>query len=115
MTRIITILACFGLFGSSRAHGLDLGKSIYQYNLETFREREGLPSSGVSAIAQSRDGYLWIGTRAGIARFTGIDFQPITAPNNPEWRGELGVVTSICPTRAGGIWFGTDDKGMGYY
>lgn len=48
--------------------------------LETPRLRrlgvdDGLPSSGVHAIAQDRAGYLWLATRDGLARFDGVDFR----------------------------------------
>jgi polysaccharide pyruvyl transferase WcaK-like protein len=35
---------------------------------------EGLPDSSVLSITQTRDGYLWIGTRGGLARFDGVRF-----------------------------------------
>ncbi len=41
---------------------------------EGWTQRTGLPSDQVNALAQSSDGYLWIGTPAGLARFNGQDF-----------------------------------------
>src|SRR2546426_4635407 len=40
-----------------------------QYRFDTWRATQGLPQNTVKAITQTRDGYLWFGTRFGIVRF----------------------------------------------
>jgi ligand-binding sensor domain-containing protein len=45
---------------------------------------EGLPHTSVTALAQTRDGYLWIGTQAGLVRFDGVQFKVFTPQNCPE-------------------------------
>ena len=42
--------------------------------LRSWSQRDGLPQEGVTAIAQTRDGYLWLGTNSGVARFDGLRF-----------------------------------------
>ena len=45
---------------------------------------EGLPHPSVTALAQTRDGYLWIGTLAGLVRFDGVQFKVFAPKNCPE-------------------------------
>jgi len=44
---------------------------------------QGLPSSTVTAVQQTPDGYLWIGTYNGLARFDGIQFEIFDPLNTP--------------------------------
>jgi signal transduction histidine kinase/streptogramin lyase len=44
---------------------------------------DGLPDSSVTAIAQTPDGYLWIGTYNGLARFDGLRFVTFDPANTP--------------------------------
>ena len=46
-----------------------------QYVHERWGTEQGFPRGPVYAIAQSSDGYLWIGTRAGLVRFDGLNFR----------------------------------------
>lgn len=43
--------------------------------VKEWTTREGLPSNKVTALAQSKDGYLWVGTSGGLARFDGVRFK----------------------------------------
>jgi len=47
---------------------------LQQFSVRRWQTDEGLPQNEVLAITQTRDGYLWPGTREGLARFDGIDF-----------------------------------------
>ena len=42
--------------------------------VDFWRQPQGLPQNTVMTIRQTRDGYLWIGTKGGVARFDGINF-----------------------------------------
>src|SRR6266705_1097141 len=53
---------------------LDPATAITQYHQDVWTERDGLPQGSVQAITQTRDGYLWMGTRDGLARFDGVAF-----------------------------------------
>ncbi len=73
-----------------------------QYTLATWTARDGLPSSYVISLAQDRDGYLWVGTSAGLARFDGRRF--VTWPRNQNLPSPTPLVYSVTPTRDGGLW-----------
>ena len=54
------------------------------YLMDSWDTENGLPSSTVTAIAQTPDGYLWVGTYAGLARFDGVRFVTKDPANTPE-------------------------------
>ena len=71
---------------------------------------EGLPHPSVTALAQTRDGYLWIGTLAGLVRFDGVRFKVFTPQNCPELpRSRIGRLFE----GADGTLFITTERGGG--
>ena len=58
---------------SAGAASLDPNKSISQFAHTSWTAKDGIPGP-VRAIAQTKDGYLWIGTPAGLFRFDGVHF-----------------------------------------
>jgi ligand-binding sensor domain-containing protein/signal transduction histidine kinase len=73
--RLVTlaVMACF----LSEAHALDPHRQFSQYVREKWSAANGLPGGAIHAIAQSPDGYLWIGTDKGLVRFDGFTFVPV--------------------------------------
>ncbi len=49
--------------------------ALDKYFAQTWDTRDGLPHNAINALAQSEDGYLWIGTWEGLARFNGREFK----------------------------------------
>ena len=74
------------------------------YITRVWTTDDGLPGSRVTAIIQSRDGYLWVGTRSGLARFDGVRFTVYDGGNTPEMRSPH--VTSLFESSDGAIWIG---------
>jgi len=66
------------------AHGLDPHKQIGQYGHDSWTSQRGLPGEAVYQILQSKDGYLWVRTGAGVSRFDGVRFVPMDAEIGPE-------------------------------
>src|ERR1035441_2159874 len=60
-----------------------LAGSPFGYTARTWQSDEGLPNNYVRAIVQTPDGYLWVGTSAGLARFDGLRFTAFTPQNTP--------------------------------
>lgn len=58
--------------------------SITQYKVDGWQTEQGLPLNTVQTVYQSRAGYLWVGTAAGIARFDGIRFATFESSPVPE-------------------------------
>jgi hypothetical protein len=53
------------------------------YFTRTWQVEQGLPQNKVTAVVQTRDGYLWIGTYNGLARFDGVRFTVFYDNNTP--------------------------------
>jgi len=53
---------------------LDPYRSLTQYSRTVWTQADGLPQDTVRAITQTADGYLWLGTEEGLARFDGYEF-----------------------------------------
>lgn len=81
-----------------------------QYSSRIWQMDEGLPDNLVQAITQTRDGYLWVGTPEGLARFDGTEFLVFNAKNAPALRNDS--VTALCADRDGALWIGTDGGGL---
>src|ERR1700689_3353031 len=61
---------CFAVSASA----VDPARAVSEYLHDSWRTERGLPSGSVTAIAQTSDGYLWIGTDEGLVRFDGLNF-----------------------------------------
>src|ERR1019366_8879127 len=53
---------------------LDAGGGGLAMTFRSWQKEQGLPQNVVHALAQTRDGYLWIGSDDGVARFDGARF-----------------------------------------
>ena len=87
-----------------------LSRPNFEYSSRTWQTDEGLPNNVVQAIAQTRDGYLWVGTLEGLARFDGVSFTAFGAPIAPEL--EKASITALCADRQGALWVGTEGGGL---
>ena len=78
----------------------------------TLDASDGLPSSTVWKIAQDRDGYIWIGTADGLARYDGVDFRVFR--NDPADAASLSGadVSALFVDRDNRIWCGGEDVGL---
>lgn len=97
----ITSLALFTISSSA----LDPSRQISQYSHTAWRISDGFFNGTPQAIAQTADGYLWIGTEAGLVRFDGVRFVPWTAPNGEHLPSSR--IHSLLGSRDGSLWIGT--------
>jgi ligand-binding sensor domain-containing protein len=96
--------------GIQTAYGLDPHRTLTQYVHRIWQMQQGLPQSTILAIGQSSDGYLWLGTDAGVVRFDGARF---TVPDDPSGAalGETWV-RSVWEDQRHNLWLGTNDAGL---
>ena len=87
-----------------------LAGSPFGYTARTWQSDEGLPNNYVRAIVQTPDGYLWVGTSAGLARFDGLRFTAFTPQNTPPL--ENANITALCVDGQGTLWIGTYGGGL---
>jgi signal transduction histidine kinase/ligand-binding sensor domain-containing protein len=87
------------------AFALDPSLDVSQYAHKAWTVREGFSKGSIQAIAQTPDGYLWLGTEFGLVRFDGVRnvlWQPPRDQHLPS-----GYIVSLLATRDGTLWIGT--------
>ncbi len=90
---------------------LDRDRSILQFHHTAWSVNDGAPSE-ISALAQTEDGYLWIGSPQGLFRFDGVKFE--------EYKPQSGVelpshgIYSLMATPDGGLWIAFAPTGLGF-
>lgn len=97
-------------FSSDWLDWSSLDTPTFQYAARGWRTDEGLPDITVQAITQTADGYLWIGTHRGLARFDGVDFTSFDAKSTPQLKNSS--ITALCADKTGVLWIGTDGGGL---
>jgi ligand-binding sensor domain-containing protein len=65
------------------------------YQVEVWDTAQGLPQSTVTALTQTPDGYLWLGTPSGLVCFDGIRFQVFDASRTPAFPGSQVNATRV--------------------
>ena len=100
--RMAWLVLALGL--GQAASALDPGLAISQYQVSQWHTADGLPHSSISALYEDKDGFIWVGTYRGAARFDGKRFLPLAEligqPLNPD------LVETIGQTEDGVLWFG---------
>lgn len=81
-------------------------QGISQYSLTQWGHRDGLPSAAIYAIAQTPDGFLWLGTADGLIRFDGIRFFQV--PLMGKGDTAFGKVKALAASADGALWVGTE-------
>jgi signal transduction histidine kinase/ligand-binding sensor domain-containing protein len=83
------------------------------YVIDSWQMGDGLPGQAVNAIVESPEGYLWVGTNSGLARFDGSRFRSYTRQDVPAIGDDN--VRHLLVARDGGIWIGTEGGGVVEY
>ena len=84
--------------------GLDPHKRLTQYSRKVWTQEQGLPQDTIRAISQTADGYLWLGTDEGLARFDGYEF---TVFNKDQSKLPANSITALAAANDGSLWIGT--------
>lgn len=98
------------LFQGTAHAALDPDKPLSRPTQSIWNTTSGLPHNSVLALAQTPDGYLWIGTEEGLARFDGVRFTVFDTANTP---GLLSNhISCLLSDRQGDLWIGTQGGGL---
>jgi signal transduction histidine kinase/ligand-binding sensor domain-containing protein len=96
------LLGC-GLCG----YALEPTTPLVNYGRQAWGMENGLPQNTVQALAQTRDGFVWMGTEVGLVRFDGNSFAVFDRNSSPALPGS--DVRCLLKTKDGALWIGTSD------
>lgn len=88
-------------------HALDPSTSLAGYARQTWVMENGLPQNSVAALVQTRQGFVWLGTEAGLVRFDGNNFLVFDHNGNPAIPDN--DVCCLAEGADGALWVGTSD------
>ena len=98
MTAGCAVLLCMGVCGA---------QDLRYLSQQAWSTEEGLPQSSVHSVAQTRDGYLWIATEGGLARFDGERFKVFDHADEIAFGSD--DVCCLVDDVGDGLWIGTAD------
>jgi signal transduction histidine kinase/ligand-binding sensor domain-containing protein len=96
---LIALIAC------GCAFALDPNLDVSQYAHTVWKVRDGFARGEITSIAQTPDGFIWVGTEFGLLRFDGVRTITWQPPGNQHL--PLGSVYSLIASRNGTLWIGT--------
>ncbi len=104
----IVFVACVAAFvGCMQSPALDPHAPLDSYARHTWSTDNGLPQNSVHAILQTSEGFLWLGTEAGLVRFDGYEFRVFRHESFPALLGD--DIHCLLEDRSGALWAGTDE------
>ncbi len=98
-----TGLAALLVVFAAAAAALDPATAPADYGRQTWTIENGLPQNTVQALAQTPDGFLWLGTEAGLVRFDGVAFETHPIASLPG-----SDIRTLLVARDGALWIGTN-------
>jgi signal transduction histidine kinase/ligand-binding sensor domain-containing protein len=96
-------VAALLLYCAVAAAALEPSISLANYSRQAWTIENGLPQNTVQALAQTQDGFLWLGTEAGLVRFDGVEFETNAVPSLPG-----NDIRALFAARDGALWIGTN-------
>ncbi|MCO6511041.1 MAG: hypothetical protein J5I65_09625 [Aridibacter famidurans] len=109
LVRLSVLLSLFLL--TQTGHSLDRSRTITQFHHTKWTSRDGAPSQ-VVALAQTTDGFLWIGTSRGLFRFDGVRFERFVPSDGTELPSDN--IYALTATGDGGLWVSFRPTGLGF-
>lgn len=113
-----TSLCCVGILGlllaattvpsqGSRKGEATAGPASRAWARQTWSTEDGLPQNSVHAILQTHDGFLWVATEGGVARFDGLNFKVFQQANEAAFTSD--DVCCLAEDARNSLWIGTSD------
>jgi ligand-binding sensor domain-containing protein/signal transduction histidine kinase len=93
------------VMAAPRIRGGSVTNTSATYDYQTWRTEAGLPQNSVHSVVQTTDGYLWLATESGLARFDGYRFVVFDTDNTPELHSN--EIRRLLETRDGALWIAT--------
>ncbi|HEY4417457.1 MAG TPA: two-component regulator propeller domain-containing protein [Verrucomicrobiae bacterium] len=92
---------------------MQIASARASYEVDVWQIGEGLPQGTVTSIAQTGDGYLWLGTQNGLARFDGVSFKVFNENNVPAIKNNR--IVQLFVDRADRLWIGAEQGNLVCY
>lgn len=108
LLRFALLLCVFASVFSTRAE--TAADPASAFIVDSWDVEKGLPDSEAVAVLQTKDGYLWIGTLHGLARFDGNKFTIFNQANTPDLNSDR--IVFLFEDSASNLWVGTDAGGL---
>lgn len=80
------------------------------YVVDVWKPADGLPGSSVLSLLQTHDGYLWVGTQYGMARFDGLHFTKYSGAEKAGLSGR--PIVNLFEDSKSNLWVGTESAGI---
>jgi ligand-binding sensor domain-containing protein/signal transduction histidine kinase len=94
--------------GTSKEPNSDVESGELPFTFRSWEREQGLPQNFVRALGQTRDGYVWVGSDDGVARFDGLRFVPFGLREGLN----SGPVRALLGDSRGALWIGSADGGL---
>ncbi len=107
ITLVVVLVLILAFSGSTVAQN-QANAPAYPTRFDHWSVEQGLITDQVFALAQDDQGYMWIGTSAGLSRFDGHKFTHFTVDTSPS-EIPADVVTALFVDRQNRLWIGTDN------
>jgi signal transduction histidine kinase/ligand-binding sensor domain-containing protein len=88
--------------------GLTIGRGQVPFTFQKWTRQQGLPQSFLRALAQTKDGYIWVGSDAGVSRFDGVSFVSFGLLEG----FQAGRVQTLLGDDQGALWIGSVGRGL---
>ncbi|RLE34156.1 MAG: hypothetical protein DRJ61_05760 [Acidobacteria bacterium] len=111
--RVILTLAVLMAISLSPANAQPPEEQSHQFITRQWTTNDGLPQNSVNAILQDAQGYLWIATYGGLARFDGVRFEMFESADNPGLPNDR--ILTVSSSNDGRLSVGTEESGIAYY
>lgn len=105
--------AVFGILFLSLAFASNVARAdakLGDFAVTRWTRENGLPDNSVTCLMQTLDGFLWIGTEKGLARFDGVKFVPLRL--SASGSGGAENITALYQDAGERLWIGTREKGL---
>ena len=107
---IVVLMAFIAIGLPCASASLNPEKAISQYVHDVWTTANGLPQNDVLALAQTPDGFIWLGTEGGLIRFDGVEFRTFNEENEPVFHSN--EIDSLMVDKKGVLWIGSRGGGL---
>jgi ligand-binding sensor domain-containing protein/signal transduction histidine kinase len=106
----LVLLLALTLLCGVRAAGLSPASDLGQLGRRAWQSENGLPQNTVHSVIQDFEGYVWVATEEGLARFDGINFVVFDRQNTPQLRSN--DVRALLATEKGNVLWAATAAGL---